>query len=107
METDHLEGKGLSPEVGLIPKGDGRVDLSEGFGLFPQNDTVERHPGRSDARPVDAHGVKHLNVHDVEAATYIHQHFTEMLLVNDWINNKWVSTQMRKVVGAVKGDGGP
>jgi hypothetical protein len=57
VETDHLKGEGLSPEVGLIPKGDRQVDLSEGFGLFPQHDTMERGPGRSDARQVDTHGI--------------------------------------------------
>jgi hypothetical protein len=35
VETNHLKGEGLSPEVGLIPKGDGQVDLPEWFDLFP------------------------------------------------------------------------
>jgi hypothetical protein len=35
MEIDHLKGKGHSPKVGLIPKGDRQADLLEGFGLFP------------------------------------------------------------------------
>jgi hypothetical protein len=42
METDHLEGKGLNPKVGLIPKGDRQVDLLEGFDLFTWHDAMER-----------------------------------------------------------------
>jgi hypothetical protein len=110
IEIGHLEGEGLSPEVGLIPKGDGQVDLPKWFALFPRYNAMERHPGQSDARPVDAHGVERLNVHDVEATTPIHQHLAEMLLVDDWINDKWVPTRMWNVVwvvGAVESNDGP
>jgi hypothetical protein len=71
---------------------------------------VEGHPGWSDTRPVDAHGVEHLDVHDVEAATPIHQHLAEALLDNDQVNDKWILTRMWntvRVVGAIEGDGGP
>jgi hypothetical protein len=59
---------------------------------------MERRPSRSDARSVDAHGIDHLDVHDVEAATPIHQHLAEAVLINDQINNERVSTRMRNVV---------
>jgi hypothetical protein len=72
MESYHLEGEGLRPIVGQIPEGDGQVDLPEWFGLFPRHDAVERCSGRSDARLVDAHGIKRLDVHDVEATASIH-----------------------------------
>jgi hypothetical protein len=110
VEIDHLEGEGRSPEVRLIPKGDGQVDLPERLGLFPRHEAMERCLGRLDARPVDAHGVECLNVHDVEAATSIHQHLAKTLLVNDWINNKRVPTRMWnavRVVRAIESDGGP
>jgi hypothetical protein len=48
VESNHLEGEGLSTKVGLVPKSDGQVNLPEGFGLLPWHDTVEGHPGRSD-----------------------------------------------------------
>jgi hypothetical protein len=72
METDDLKGEGHSLEVGLIPKGYGQIDLYKGFGLFSRHDTMERCPGWSDARPVHAHGIERLDVHDVEATTSIH-----------------------------------
>jgi hypothetical protein len=71
---------------------------------------VEGHPGRSDTRPVDAHGIERLDVHDVEAATPIHQHLAEALLVDDQVNDKWIPARMWNtvwVVGAIEGDGGP
>jgi hypothetical protein len=84
--------------------------MSEGFGLLPRYDAVERCSGWSDARPVDAHGIKHLDVHDVEAVNPIHQHLVEVLLVDDRIDDEWIPTRMWnaiRVVGAVEGDGGP
>jgi hypothetical protein len=94
MEIDHLKGKGHSPKVGLIPKGDRQVDLLEGFGLFPQHDAVERRFGWPDTRPVDTHGIERLDVHDIEAASPIHQHLAEALFVDDRIDDKWVSARM-------------
>jgi hypothetical protein len=91
METNHLEGEGFSPKVRLIPKGDGQVDLTERFGLFPQHDDMERRSSQSDACLVDAHGVERLNVHDVEATSPIHQHLAEMLFVDNRVDDEWVS----------------
>jgi hypothetical protein len=98
VEIDHLKDEVLSPKVGLILEGGGQVDLSEGFGLFPRHDTVKRRLGRSYARLVDAHGIKHLDVHDVEAATSIHQHLAKTLLVDDRIDNEWVLARMQNIV---------
>ena len=72
VEPDHLKGKGLHPIIGQIPKGDGHIDLPKWYGLLSRYDAVERHPGRSDARSVDAHGVERFSVHDVEATASIH-----------------------------------
>jgi hypothetical protein len=90
VEIDHLEGEGLNPKVGLIPEGDRYVDLPKRFSLFPWHNTVERCPGRSDTRPVDARGIERLDVYDVEVATSVHQHLAETLLVDDQIDDEWV-----------------
>ena len=44
MEPDHLEGKGLRPVIGQIPKGDEQIDLPEWHGLLFRHDVVERRP---------------------------------------------------------------
>ena len=44
------------------------MNLPKGHGLLSKHDAVERRSGRSDARSINAHGVEHLGIHDVEAA---------------------------------------
>ena len=78
-EPNHLEGESLSPVIKLIPKGNGQIDVPEWHGLLPGHDAVERRSGWAEARPVDAHHVEHLGVHDVEAAASIHLYFGESL----------------------------
>jgi hypothetical protein len=110
MESNHFKGDGLHPKVGWIPKCDRQVDVPERFGLLPRHDAMERCSSRSDARSVDAHGVEHLNVHDVEAAASVHQHLGESLRTDDRVNHERVPAQMQdalRVVGSVGGDGGP
>jgi len=80
VEPDHLEGKGLLPIIGWIPKGDEQIDLPERHGLLSRHDVVERRLSRPDARPVDAHSIERLSVHDVEAAVSIHQHLGERFM---------------------------
>jgi hypothetical protein len=98
MEIDHLNGEGLCPKVGWVPKGDGQVSLPKRLGLLPQHDAVERCPSRPDARPVDAHGIKRLGVHDVKAAASIHQHLGKPLHADDLVNHKRISAQMWDVL---------
>ena len=52
---------------------------------------MERSLGRLDARSVDAHGIEHFSIHDVEAAASIHQHFGEPLHAKDWVDHEWIS----------------
>ena len=49
VELDHLEGKGLRPIIGWIPKGDEKIDLPKWHGLLSRHDAVERRPSQSDA----------------------------------------------------------
>ena len=91
-EPYHVESKGLSPVIGLITESDGQIDLPEWHSLLSRHDAVERHPGRSDVRSIDAHGVEHFGVHDVEAAASIHQYLGELLRANDWVNYERIST---------------
>ena len=38
-------------------------------------------------RPGDAHGIKGVDVEDVEAAASVHQHLVEALLADDGVND--------------------
>ena len=62
MESYHLKREGLLPEVSRSPKGDGQVDLPEGFRLFPWYDTMKWCPTGSEAHVADAHRIKGLSV---------------------------------------------
>ena len=107
METDHLEGKCLRPIIGRIPEGDGQIDLPKWHDLFSKHDAMERCLGRLDSHSVDAHGVKHFSIHDIEAAASIHQHLGEPFCADDWVNHERVPSWLRDalwVVGLVKGD---
>ena len=44
-------------------------------------------------RPRDAHGVEGIDIEDVEAATSVHQHLGEALLVDDGVDDERVATQ--------------
>jgi hypothetical protein len=61
VNIDHLAGEGLHPIVGRIPEHHGQVDLPERY-------AIERCPGQPNARPIDAHVIQGLRVHDVEPA---------------------------------------
>ena len=74
-EPNHLEGEGFRPIIEWIPEGNGQIDLPKWHGLLSGHDAVKRCSGWAEACPVDAHLVEHLGVHDVEAATSIHQCF--------------------------------
>ena len=109
VELDHLEGKGLPPVIGWIPKGDGQIDLPKWHGLLSRHDAMERRSGRSDVRLVDAHGVERFSVHDVEATASIHQYLGEPLRANDRFNHERVPSRVWDgawVVGLVEGYGG-
>ena len=54
---------------------------------------MERCPGRPVAL-VDAHGVEHFSVHDVEATASIHQYLGEPLHADDRVNHKQISSQL-------------
>ena len=70
---------------------------------------MKRRSGWAEARPVDAHHVERLGIHDVEAAASIHQYFGESLWADDWVDHKWISPQVWDdiwMVGLIKGYGG-
>ena len=71
-EPYHVKGEGLSPIVGLIPESDGQIDLPQRHSLFARHDAMERCSDRAEVRPVDAHLIEHLCVHDVEAVASVH-----------------------------------
>jgi hypothetical protein len=83
VESNHLEGEGLHPIVHWIHEGDGQVDLLKRYGFLPWHYAMKRCSSQSNARLVDAHGIKHLGVHDVEAAASIHQYLGELFHADD------------------------
>ena len=102
LESDHLEGKGIHPVIGRIPKGDGQIDLPK------WHDAMERRSGRSDTQSVDAHGVKRFSVHDVEATASIHQYLGEPLCADDRVDHERISPRLWdaiRIVGPIKGYG--
>ena len=108
-EPHYVEGEGLSPIVGLIPKGNGQIDLSEWCGLLSRDDTVERRSDWAEVRLVDAHYVERLRVHDVEAATSILQNFGEALWVDDRVDHKRIPSRVQDdiwMVNPIEGYGG-
>ena len=108
-EPNHLKGEGFHPIIELIPEGNGQIDLSEWHGLLPRHDAVKRCLGWAEAHPVDAHLVERLGVHDVEAATSVHQYFRESLWADDRVDNKRVPFRVWDgiwMVGPVEGYGG-
>ena len=55
---------------------------------------MKRRSGWVEVRPVDAHLIERLGVHDVEAAASIHQHLGEALCADDWVDHERVSSQL-------------
>ena len=58
-------------------------------------------------RPGDAHGVKGVDVENVEAAASIHRHLGEALLPDDGVDNERVATwsgDMGRMVPLIKSD---
>ena len=52
-------------------------------------------------QPGNVHGIEGVDVEDVEAATSIHQHLSEALLVDDGVNDERVASWSRDVGGMV------
>ena len=108
-EPYYVEGEGLSPVIGLIPKSDRQIDLSQRHGLFARHDSVERCSDGAEVCPVYTHLVERFGVHDVEAAAPVHQYFRELLWADDRVDNKWVPSRVWddiRMVGPVEGYGG-
>ena len=110
MEPNHLEGEGLRPIIGRIPKGDGQINLPNWHGLLSRHDAMKRSSSWPNARSVNAHSIERLGVHDVEAAASIHQYLGEPLRADDRDDHEWVPAWVCdaiRVVGLVEGYGRP
>ena len=58
-------------------------------------------------RPEDAHGVEGVDIEDVKAAAFIHQHLGEVLLADVGVDNEQVATwsgDVGRVVPLIKSD---
>ena len=62
---------------------------------------MEGRARRSELQPADAHGIKGVDIEDVEAAASIHQHLGEALLTDDGVDDERVASQSRDVGGMV------
>ena len=108
-EPYHVKGEGFSPVIRPIPKSDGQIDLPQWHGLPTRHDAMEGRSNGTEVHSVDAHLIEHLGVHDVEAATSVHQYFRESLWADDWIDNKRVPSRVWdgiRMVSSVEGYGG-
>ena len=56
---------------------------------------------RAKLRPGDAHGIEGVDVEDVEAAAFVHQHLGEALLLDDGVDDERVASQFGNVGGMV------
>ena len=84
------------------PKVIGRLTYLSGMGCF-----LGMTPWKG--APVDAHGIEHLGVHDVEAAAPIHQYLGEPLWTDNWVDDKRIPSRVWdgiRMVGPVEGYGG-
>ena len=62
---------------------------------------MEGRTRKAEFRPGDAHGIKGVDVEDVEAATFVHQHLSEVLLADDGVDEEWVASWSGDVGGIV------
>jgi hypothetical protein len=70
---------------------------------------MERRSAWEELGPIDPHGVKDFNIHDVVAAASIHQYLGELRVANDEVNNKQISARLWDVIQmvvTVESDGG-
>ena len=49
---------------------------------------------RTELRPRDVHGVKGVDIEDVEATTPVHQHLGEVLLADNGVNDERVALDL-------------
>jgi hypothetical protein len=88
VKPNHLEGEGLCPIVGQIPKCYEQVDQLERYHLPCRHNAMELRPRRANARPIDAHGIQSPRVHDVEATAPIHHYLGEAIHVDDRVDHE-------------------
>jgi hypothetical protein len=53
------------------------------------------------ARSLDPQKIEGLGIDDVEAASAVHEHLGEACVGDDRINNKWVDSRTRDMVGMI------
>ena len=53
---------------------------------------MEGRTRKAEFRPGDAHGIEGVNIEDVEAAAFIHLHLSEVLLVDNGVEDEWVAS---------------
>ena len=75
-------------KVGSFAKHDRQVDLPEQVCLRPWDHVMEGRAHWAELRPGDAHGVKGVDVEDVEATVSVHQHLGEALLMDDGVDDE-------------------
>ena len=79
-------------EVGPATERDGQIDLSKWVCLRSWDHPVEGGARRAELRPGDVHGVKGVDVEDVEATASVHQHLGEVLLADDGVDDERVAS---------------
>ena len=109
LESPPLEGEDLQVEVGSVAKYDGQVDLPKWVCLHPRDHAMEGRAHWAELRSGDAHGVEDVDVENVEAAAFVHQHLGEALLADDGVDDERVATRssdVGRMVSLIKSDRG-
>jgi hypothetical protein len=107
-EPNHLEREGFLSEVGGSPEADGQIELPKGLDALPGDDPVKRRRTGPDHGQIDLQEPKGLGVDDVEAAASVHEDLSKPGVADDGIDNEWVLSWARHMVGVValvEGDG--
>jgi hypothetical protein len=101
IEPNYLESEGILPKVGGGAKADMHVDPPDGLCSFPRHNSMKAPDAGSVLRPPDSRKVEGLGIDNVEAATTVHEHFSEACVGNDGIDDERIDSRVRDVVRMV------
>ena len=104
----HLECESVSAVVGFVAECDRQLEVAGRIRLHAQQDAVEGEERGPQAGSRDPHGFQGVDVHDVEAATPVHQHLGQSHVADDGADNEGVASlsgNADRVVVLVEDDG--
>ena len=85
VERGHLEGYLFGPIVLRRAEYHVECNFSRASHLLAGNDSLEGRITLLDAAHVNFHFIEHVFVHEVQSAAAIHEHFSKLKAVDDWV----------------------